>query len=292
MTRFYLTGHYSGAAAVEVKGVAKNPLAIIALFISFMYGSASLILGTSIDKIDRYTQYALVGFLIVFPIFIFLAFLYLVIYHHRKLYAPGDYRSDESFLASLETVSDQAKRIEQALPDDSLEQADPPPPTEQAGSGEEASSSSVTPSLPASDLVAQAELAESLVADLFQKRLGGVLKRNVRFSGYVWDFAIEVKGKIYLGEVKYTRSTAIKNSYHAALGRAIAFSGYPISEVDFIKIIAIIVEDRSEYISSAAHVDVQRRLREIKSNICSSDIIVEAMTMTQLVKAVSSGGGA
>jgi hypothetical protein len=277
---------------VEVKGVAKNPLAIIALFISFMYGSASLILGTSIDKIDRYTQYALVGFLIVFPIFIFLAFLYLVIYHHRKLYAPGDYRSDESFLASLETVSDQAKRIEQALPDDPLEPAETPPPAAQPESGEGSDSSTAHApgvALSPSDVVAQGELAESLVADLFQKRLGGVLKRNVRFSGYVWDFAIEIKGKIYLGEVKYTRSTAIKNSYHSALGRAMAFDSNAISGVDFVKIIAIIVEDRPEYMTAVAHGEWSRRLREIKSENRIPNIVVEAMTMTQLLKAVSSG---
>ena len=76
---------------MEVKGVAKNPLAIIALFISFMYGSASLILGTAVGKLDPSDQRALVIFLVSFPLLILFSFLFLVVFHHRKLYAPGDY---------------------------------------------------------------------------------------------------------------------------------------------------------------------------------------------------------
>lgn len=87
----------------NAKGLTRNPLGIIALFVSLIYGFACLVLSTSISNLNRNIErLPLIWFIIIFPLIILIAFIYLVIYHHEKLYAPGDFRGDESFIQTLE----------------------------------------------------------------------------------------------------------------------------------------------------------------------------------------------
>lgn len=78
------------------KGLTKNPLGIIALFIVLVYGFASLTLGVT-SNLESAERLPLVWFLVVFPFAVLLLFGWLVSGYHEHLYAPGDYRSDESF---------------------------------------------------------------------------------------------------------------------------------------------------------------------------------------------------
>jgi len=77
---------------------ARNPLGIIALFISLIYGMSAGLLGFSVDKLSPENQTRLVWFVVLFPCAVLLAFCWLVARHHRKLYGPSDFRSDEGFL--------------------------------------------------------------------------------------------------------------------------------------------------------------------------------------------------
>jgi hypothetical protein len=95
----------------------RNPLSIIALFISLIYGISALLLGASIESLTPDNQERLVWFIILFPIGILLAFLYLVTQHHRKLYSPSDFRTDESFLTSEDPEEIGRKYIEEGQPD-------------------------------------------------------------------------------------------------------------------------------------------------------------------------------
>src|SRR5882672_11180078 len=83
------------------KGLARNPLGIIALFIVLIYGFAALTLGinTSLQSQERLP---LVWFLVLFPVVVLFTFGWLVSRHHEKLYAPADYKSDEGFLHGLQ----------------------------------------------------------------------------------------------------------------------------------------------------------------------------------------------
>lgn len=54
----------------NAKGLAKNPLGIIALFISLIYGFACLVMGISADKLEPNEKILLIWFLIVFPIMV------------------------------------------------------------------------------------------------------------------------------------------------------------------------------------------------------------------------------
>jgi hypothetical protein len=87
----------------QAKGLAKNPLGLIALFVSLIYGFACLVLSTSLNNLNGQDErLPLVWFIIVFPIFILITFIYLVINHHGKLYAPSDFSNEENFVKTLE----------------------------------------------------------------------------------------------------------------------------------------------------------------------------------------------
>lgn len=79
------------------KGLAKNPLGIIALFIVLIYGFASLVVGFS-GSLEGGEKIPLIWFLVIFPCLVLVIFTWLVSRHHTKLYAPSDYQADEAFI--------------------------------------------------------------------------------------------------------------------------------------------------------------------------------------------------
>jgi len=277
---------------MEVKGVAKNPLAIIALFISFMYGSASLILGTSIDKLDGFNKNALVLFLILFPVLIFAAFFYLVVKHHAKLYAPADYRSDESFLAGVESV---AGRLRFGALEFELEEA-----AEAVAAGEPDGAATDLPPAVATEAVVSSSLttsaqnallAQSLAADLFQKRLGGLLKRDVKFVAkngqtFIFDFAIEVRDTVYVGEVKYTRRGSLERHVNSLVGQFSSFRAAQIADsIRFVLLGVVVFEDRPEFgLASAQDPETLMKLHELKQQRLAPDLRIEGLTMTELLQ--------
>jgi hypothetical protein len=91
----------------NTRGLTRNPLGIIALFVSMIYGFSCLVLSASITNLkDACERLPLIWFVIIFPIIILIAFVHLVKFHHEKLYSPGDFRDDESFIQT----SDENKR--------------------------------------------------------------------------------------------------------------------------------------------------------------------------------------
>lgn len=87
----------------NIKNLTRNPLGIIALFVSMIYGFSCLVLSTSITNLkDSYERLPLIWFVIIFPIIILIAFVHLVKFHHEKLYSPGDFRDDESFIQTID----------------------------------------------------------------------------------------------------------------------------------------------------------------------------------------------
>jgi ABC-type transport system involved in multi-copper enzyme maturation permease subunit len=85
------------------KGLTRNPLGIIALFISLIYGFACLVLSTSLSNLIENTErLPLIWFIIGFPILILVSFILLVIFHHEKLYAPIDYKDEKNFVSTFQ----------------------------------------------------------------------------------------------------------------------------------------------------------------------------------------------
>lgn len=79
------------------KGLARNPLGIIALFIVLIYGFAALVVGFS-GQLQASERIPIVWFLVVFPVIVLAVFAWLVSKHHRKLYAPSDFKDETHFI--------------------------------------------------------------------------------------------------------------------------------------------------------------------------------------------------
>lgn len=86
----------------SAKSLARNPLGIIALFIVLVYAVASIVI--TMAKAEFYANpfHPAVLFLTAFPILVLLVFTYLVIRHHRNLYAPEDYKDQRDFFFGME----------------------------------------------------------------------------------------------------------------------------------------------------------------------------------------------
>jgi len=85
------------------KGLAKNPLGILALFIVLVY-SISAALVFSKTTLTPHERMPIICFLIAFPVLVLAVFIYLVVKHHEKLFAPSDFRSDEAYMQTLRGV--------------------------------------------------------------------------------------------------------------------------------------------------------------------------------------------
>ena len=96
------------------KDFARNPLGVIALFISLIYGFASLLLNSSADKLTVAERWPLIVFIVAFPVMVLIAFYKLVTNHHGKLYAPSDFKDDKSFLRTL-SPEEQEKKLEKEV---------------------------------------------------------------------------------------------------------------------------------------------------------------------------------
>lgn len=79
------------------KGLARNPLGIVALFIVLVYGFASLVTASA-KSFTAAERLPLIYFLILFPVLVLLVFAWLVSKHSGKLFAPSDFRDEENYV--------------------------------------------------------------------------------------------------------------------------------------------------------------------------------------------------
>jgi CheY-like chemotaxis protein len=86
------------------KGLAKNALGIIALFIVLVYGFASLVtVGTG--SFTATERLPLIYFLVCFPVLVLGVFTFLVVKHTNKLFGPGDFKNEENFVKMLSAAA-------------------------------------------------------------------------------------------------------------------------------------------------------------------------------------------
>lgn len=93
--------------------LARNPLGIVALFITLVYGFAALSLGLAATDLSSSDKQPLIWFLVVFPVLLLGVFFRLVTHHHTKLYGPGDYPDQRGFhetLALMQRATQQEQR--------------------------------------------------------------------------------------------------------------------------------------------------------------------------------------
>jgi hypothetical protein len=78
------------------KSLSRNPLGIIALFIVLVYGLACIvIIGSSMTPPERMP---IIYFLIIFPFVVLGVFTYLVSFRAGQLFAPADFKNEETYL--------------------------------------------------------------------------------------------------------------------------------------------------------------------------------------------------
>ena len=193
---------------ILVGWMARNPLGIIAAFITLIYAMSALLLGTTVSKLSEGNQTVLVWFLVLFPVLILAVFGWLVINHHRKLYAPLDFRSDDGFLNAGSNLSPAAvgERLRAEVED---ELAEPSADLSATGADQSSGHSNSASDLDANEsrapmfkrrrdetplgsdtrgaLIEQAYLAENLVLQELESEWRAPFRRNVRFPASTAD---------------------------------------------------------------------------------------------------------
>jgi hypothetical protein len=191
--------------------LSRNPLGIIALFIVLVYGIAGLVLGTAKDSLTADHKTILIWFLVVFPVVVLILFAWLVSKHHEKLYAPSDYREDESFLRSLPPAA-QRQRLQAEVQEIESGRAVTQPEESQQVVAE-----------PAGELSARVVLSEELAIRAIEREYGASVSRQAGLAGLGFDGMFARGGRGYGIEVKYIPDTNLNTTSIAA--QAAAFAG-------------------------------------------------------------------
>ena len=202
---------------VEKIGPIKNPLTVIALFAGLAEVSGTTVLPFVAPGI----QHIYIWFLMAFPALLISLFFVTLLWKHHVLYAPADFRSDESFTGLLVAVSGVTRfaKLEQEVREVEAAEA-------QVASAEAPAASTDVPELPKivrRDIRASALLAEELVLATLGKEYGQRFERNVAFAAapdLLLDGVVSLPGRTAVVEVKYSR-TGILGSQQAdaAFGR-------------------------------------------------------------------------
>lgn len=91
----------------EKIGTIKNPLTIVAIFAGIVEISGTVVL----PKISEANQQLYIYFLIFFPVYLVSLFFYTLNKNHKVLYAPSDFKNDESFVSLVATTPDEKAEI-------------------------------------------------------------------------------------------------------------------------------------------------------------------------------------
>jgi hypothetical protein len=193
-----------------VKDLVKNPIGIIALFISLIYGFANLLLGTTAGALTSEERFPLIIFIVLFPVVVLAIFYLLVSRHHGKLYAPGDYKDDKSFLRTLSKEEREQKLEKEA------QEALPTPTTEVVPR-----TSAVTNPFSGETIAAirnELQLIESLVIRKLETEFRQSAERDVGVgdTGVSFDAMFTSSGKVTFLEVKTLRHP---NTIHLMVDR-------------------------------------------------------------------------
>jgi CheY-like chemotaxis protein len=82
------------------RGLSRNPLGIIALFIVLVYGMAAVVTALPSSTTPG-EKLPLIYFLVLFPVLVLGVFTWLVICYPTNLFGPGDYQREETYVESV-----------------------------------------------------------------------------------------------------------------------------------------------------------------------------------------------
>lgn len=255
----------------KAKGSTKNPLGIIALFISLIYGFACLVLSTSLKNLGGQAErLPLIWFIIIFPVLILIGFIYLVVNHHEKLYAPSDYRDETNFIKTLD-AKNQTQRIQnevEAITKDIEER----PSTDSGEKQTEINQRIVQ--VDKKDIQSKYLIAEDLALRAFEQDKKLTVKRQSRIvipSNRALEFdGIAFKNKVLYGiDVKFTFHRHLSTTLRDRMAHDIHYYSKAIEDLktgsDF-KFVFIVVTESDNHISLD---------KELKSLVDKSDFKLE-----------------
>lgn len=212
--------------------LARNPLGIIALFIVLVYGIAGTVLSTSSEFLSDDQRAIFVWFLVLFPVVVFIGFLWLVSKHHTKLYAPTDYQTEEGFFRSLtpEEKKEKIKKEAEAFADENP----PVPPVAPENEKPQFRSESINERI---------LLAEELVLREVQNEYGSSITRDASLGNDLGIDGLFAKdGKGYGVEVKLVRDRVNKPALKSEIKKYSQFvSKRSVRNFNFV--LAFAVED-------------------------------------------------
>ena len=165
----------------------RNPLSIIALFVSFCYLAISCVMSLNITYFSEFERECLVFFICIFPIIIFWAFFILVVGFHNHLYAPKDFRTDTAFYGNVADEIEVDKKKEDEI-------------TELNNAGINYSFMVVSEK---SDGIYKYNEYESKALRYIERKFSMFLRRDVKIGRFVFDaIGITNGGRNYLIEIK------------------------------------------------------------------------------------------
>jgi hypothetical protein len=171
----------------------KNPLGIIAIFISLIYGISGLLFSQAVKDLSPQNQTIMVWFIVLFPVAVLTVFAWLVVRHHYKLYAPGDYRSDDMFGRTFPTAT--PKEIAQKRQEEKQAQLN---------------TSDEKDDLMSFKLAENANalyVLEQLAVQTMEKRFEGFARRDVKIANnLIIDALLEKGNTVVLLETKVLRT--------------------------------------------------------------------------------------
>ena len=99
----------------SAKGFVKNPLGVIALFVTLVYVMACLVINQGLPTITNCVERMwLIQFVVWYPVLLLIIFCLLVIFYPLNLYSPKDFK-DESLFLSFLTKKQKDKKLEKEV---------------------------------------------------------------------------------------------------------------------------------------------------------------------------------
>lgn len=211
------------------KGLARNPLGIIALFVAFVYGFAALLLGAASAHLHAEERAPLVWFVVLFPLVVLGVFYRLVTKYHVNLYSPQDFRDDETFKTLSQTQRAQRLDAEVAAAAASPPQGVAAPVQGQAAAAGAAPSPSLTQE-DTNELRMRIMQAERFGLAKFEAEGGLRLRTQVSFGDNdlaAFDGLASTASEVVAVEVKYLREPWVsQRTVDDVLRRALAAEAF------------------------------------------------------------------
>ncbi len=230
--------------------LVRNPLGIIAIFIFLVYGIAGLVLGYSAGDLQPSEKLPMIWFLVIFPVVVLAAFLWLVSCHHEKLYAPSDFPDKEGFFRA-QTPVEQKQHIDAEVEEIQSE-----------------TNQDTSERLDVSETIAVRHdyiLAEELAFREIEGEFGVPVLRNVALGTAEINGVLNYKGKRTAIEIKFRR----RPSWKRLIGQTIDRFDRILESHGSIPVILAIVtegltEERRKRAISEARVLSQKSSRPLK----------------------------